>query len=535
MPEIAMLGAVTPVATSASNKPVANKGDKNFDQVFADKQQAQPENVDNTVNGTNPSALSQQSQNKENSPGQVGADRKDVGTEEPGTGNQQVECVEVDAPLEFGAAEGDVAGAEATDVQQALMTLMKALAGDEEIPVSDDEMTAFVTELVQQLDATDLHGAEVLAGIDLSALKDQLDLIDASDNPDGQMAALIAQMSEQLQSPPELQPQLNAANNTRSQTEKGGPLAQARNLLQQVASAAAPGTAQVTNTEVADQATTDGGLVDKVEEGESIDPRFAGLLTVRQGQKGGHDTPSKAASEKVVAQQPVQQQGQPTIDPDAEQVTDSAADLERVFSAEIGKLSQSGRIDASAQAQLAKAGVDGLIQHGQQMHNPQGGMFADSAKVMTSATVQLPSGLQVPETQIFDQVVTHISGSVNGESGRMVLRLNPAELGSLKLDVVVEGDEVRANIHAQNQQVQEVIERHLPQLRNALAEQGLKIEQFQVDIDKQQSGGSFDSFANQQQHQKNSERWTYEEVEEEDLVPLSQLMQSTGGGISLHA
>ncbi|MCK5912421.1 MAG: flagellar hook-length control protein FliK, partial [Desulfuromusa sp.] len=144
----------------------------------------------------------------------------------------------------------------------------------------------------------------------------------------------------------------------------------------------------------------------------------------------------------------------------------------------------------------------------------------------------------VTEGQIFDQVVTQLSGSVNGESGRMVLRLQPAELGSLKLELMVEGDRVRANLHAQSQQVQEVLERNLPQLRNALAEQGLKIDQFQVTIDKNHDQQSqFENLAQQQQN-NGSERqpgWHQQNLEqEEQVIPLAHLMQNGGGGISLH-
>ena len=151
-------------------------------------------------------------------------------------------------------------------------------------------------------------------------------------------------------------------------------------------------------------------------------------------------------------------------------------------------------------------------------------------------TIHLPSGQQVTESQIFDQVVTQLSGSINGESGRMVLRLQPAELGSLKLEIMIEGDRVRANFHAQSQQVQEVLERNLPQLRNALAEQGLKIDQFQVNVDQRQKGGQFESLAQQQQHGSDKQPGWHQQTEEQEerSIPLAHLMQNGGGGISLH-
>ena len=535
MSEIAILGVGTSVATSTPTKSAAPASDKSFDRVFSDKQQVRSETSDNSSHVSNSSAASRQRdtdtvQQNSNSSDQVSSDQESVAeetsslTQEDGQSSEPVTCCETTEIKSENPQEPGVA-----DVQDALMSLMKAIAGSDEIPVSEEEMTALVTDLVQSLEQTELNGEEVLAGIDLSQLKDQLDLIAASDNPEEQMTDLITQMSDQLQSNLDLVQQLVTADNGKGAPVKGGGLAQARNLLQQVV---ANNTANTSDDQSLVENSVDGlegatGLSADGEKTEAIDPRFAGLLNVRQEQKGSPTPVVKSSAQGQQAQLPV--------DAVTEEVTEGVDGLEQELTATVSKLSHASHGDASLQSQLSKAGIDGQVAHGQALPTQNGTNMVDSSKVMPStATIQLPSGLQVAESQIFDQVVTHLSGSVNGDSGRMVLRLNPAELGSLKLDVVVDGDEVRANIHAQSQQVQEVIERHLPQLRNALAEQGLKIEQFRVDIDKQQSEGGFESFAEQQQQQQQNNSWSYEEVEEEPLIPLSQLMQTGNTGISLH-
>ncbi len=102
---------------------------------------------------------------------------------------------------------------------------------------------------------------------------------------------------------------------------------------------------------------------------------------------------------------------------------------------------------------------------------------------------------------------------------------------------MIEGDRVRANFHAQSQQVQEVLERNLPQLRNALAEQGLKIDQFQVTTDKNYDQQSqFENLAQQQQHGSEKQPGWHQQTQEqeEQSIPLAHLMQNGGGGISLH-
>lgn len=149
--------------------------------------------------------------------------------------------------------------------------------------------------------------------------------------------------------------------------------------------------------------------------------------------------------------------------------------------------------------------------------------------------MQLPSGHQVAENQVVDQVVTYLAGSSDGESGRMRLRLHPAELGTVRLDLIVEGDKVRAHLQAQSQQVQDVLDRHLPQLRDALQQQGLKIDEFRVDVQTGQDQQQDERFAWQQNPQRakagpwRDDEWAQPELE----IPLAQLLEQNAGGISL--
>lgn len=510
MQEIALVNTPTPQVTSGNARSAGKTGEKSFDHVFADKQQGKPGKTETPAGETQRVRSARQGEEAEAPPEQIAAGSEEV-TQEAGTDEQAAEVTASGV-----SGEGAVA-----KVPQTLLALMQAVAGKQgDAATADEEITALVTDLVEQLETTDLHGEEVLAGVDLTALKDQLDLLAASDNPEQGMAELIAQVSAQLQS----QPAADVAGQI-----KGGPMAQARDLIQQAFDAqpvAVPQTGELTGevVEVADVAATPEAL-------EEIDPRFAGLLNARQGLKGNQVTSLKQQAQAAQTAQPQQMQAAQVGS--SEQSSETVDGLEKLLSVE---LDTAGQNDSAGGKHLAKGAVDGLIQHGQNLQQQNVSTLAAGAKgVPPQGSIQLPSGLQVAESQIFDQVVTHISGSVNGESGRMVLRLNPAELGSLKLDLVVEGDEVRANIHAQSQQVQEVLERNLPQLRNALAEQGLKIEQFQVDIDREQNEGGFESFAEHQQHQEQSSRsWAYEAVAEEEMVPLAQLIQTAGGGISLH-
>jgi len=119
----------------------------------------------------------------------------------------------------------------------------------------------------------------------------------------------------------------------------------------------------------------------------------------------------------------------------------------------------------------------------------------------SSGNVQLPSGQAVSENHILNQVVGQISIDKNHGASRISIKLHPKELGQIKLDLTVDQTKVKAHLIAQNQQVQDVLERHLPALRSALQQQGLQLDHLQVSVDSRQAGSNM--FFQQQQQQQN--------------------------------
>jgi hypothetical protein len=104
--------------------------------------------------------------------------------------------------------------------------------------------------------------------------------------------------------------------------------------------------------------------------------------------------------------------------------------------------------------------------------------------------VRLPSGQMVDKYAVLDQVINQVSLR-NAEEGKtLTLRMHPQELGDLKLDLILEQDKIRVNIQSQTQVVQDVLETHLPRLREALEAQGLKVGDMQLSLDFQQQEGS---------------------------------------------
>ncbi len=111
-------------------------------------------------------------------------------------------------------------------------------------------------------------------------------------------------------------------------------------------------------------------------------------------------------------------------------------------------------------------------------------------------TLTLPSGTMVTEQEIFNQIVQRFHQTNRMQSTRINLKLHPAELGELKIDITLKEGSIRANVYAQSQHVQELLEKNMPKLRTALEQQGFVIEEIVV-TSKSEAVGNFDFFGGQ--------------------------------------
>jgi flagellar hook-length control protein FliK len=93
------------------------------------------------------------------------------------------------------------------------------------------------------------------------------------------------------------------------------------------------------------------------------------------------------------------------------------------------------------------------------------------------------------EVRILDQVLDQMPLNRVGDKSRIVIRLHPEELGEVKLDLVMEKDQLKAHLVTQTQQVQEILEKHLPRLQEALHSQGVKLDNIQVSVDSRGNQG----------------------------------------------
>ena len=160
-------------------------------------------------------------------------------------------------------------------------------------------------------------------------------------------------------------------------------------------------------------------------------------------------------------------------------------------------------------------------------------------QAVSEATLRLPSGTEVPHSQVVNQVTDHFSLNRNLESGSVILRLHPAELGELRMEIKVEQDNIKAHITTHNPQVQDILDRNIPRLREVLEQQGMNLEHIQVSVAADDSGNDqfFQEQFEQQQFNRNTGRrahqvnFTSTQEEEMNLSALTQDEQS----LSVHA
>jgi flagellar hook-length control protein FliK len=72
--------------------------------------------------------------------------------------------------------------------------------------------------------------------------------------------------------------------------------------------------------------------------------------------------------------------------------------------------------------------------------------------------------------------------------GSLQLRLAPPELGAVKLQISVKDGVMNASLQTESATARHALLEHLPALRDRLAEQNIRIERFDVDVQQENTG-----------------------------------------------
>lgn len=168
-------------------------------------------------------------------------------------------------------------------------------------------------------------------------------------------------------------------------------------------------------------------------------------------------------------------------------------------------------------------------------HNPLAAQTAQPVQNMTVVQGGTPMGAQA--AHVLSQVEQGLFANMRDGTQRLELQLTPVDLGSLNVALTVRNGEVSAIIRPDNTETASMLNEHLDKLRNALEQQGLKVDKLEVQTQTQQNGNSWQGTANHNAAQEQQERTQAMERlrrlgrirQDASAVPeLAREMQNTG-------
>ncbi|MCJ8348444.1 flagellar hook-length control protein FliK [Moritella sp.] len=127
---------------------------------------------------------------------------------------------------------------------------------------------------------------------------------------------------------------------------------------------------------------------------------------------------------------------------------------------------------------------------------------------------------------------------VGKELQTATIRLDPAELGSMNIKLVVQNDQINVTIQAQNNQSRDLLEQQMPRLREMLQQQGMTLgdTKVQADSGQQQSGFQQSRQENGQKNSNNDANYANYAIDSQTEVPASMpYWQDSAKGVDFYA
>lgn len=90
--------------------------------------------------------------------------------------------------------------------------------------------------------------------------------------------------------------------------------------------------------------------------------------------------------------------------------------------------------------------------------------------------------MRMTDETVMEQISGKLQTAVRSGMSEVRIQLRPESLGEVSMRIRMEGDVVLAKIEVQNQQVKEIMERNLPMLKDALAQQNLNTGAFEIQV-----------------------------------------------------
>lgn len=126
------------------------------------------------------------------------------------------------------------------------------------------------------------------------------------------------------------------------------------------------------------------------------------------------------------------------------------------------------------------------------LNNPAINRLPAQALVRSTPQQQPPAPLHVDAAR-FLQRVANAFESARDRGGEIRLRLSPPELGALRVEVNMSEQGLAARVEVETNDARTILLENLPALRERLAEQGLRLERFDVELSQRepdQQGGN---------------------------------------------
>ncbi|KGT96021.1 flagellar hook-length control protein [Erwinia typographi] len=143
----------------------------------------------------------------------------------------------------------------------------------------------------------------------------------------------------------------------------------------------------------------------------------------------------------------------------------------------------------------------------------------------TAYTVTPPAGGQLSAqlgSQDWQQALGQqiLMFSKNGQQ-TAELHLHPQDLGSIQISLKLDNDQAQLNMVSGHSQVRAALEAALPQLRTALAENGISLGQSNVSSDAFQQGQSFSGQQEQQRNNQSGNAFSLAAENDSDVTPIA--------------
>jgi flagellar hook-length control protein FliK len=138
------------------------------------------------------------------------------------------------------------------------------------------------------------------------------------------------------------------------------------------------------------------------------------------------------------------------------------------------------------------------------------------------------------QARFVDRVARAVQAT-GDRGGTLRLRLSPPELGSLTLEIKVQSGAVTARVEADTPAARTLLLENLPLLRERLAEHGMRVDQFDVDLTDRHTGGTPDGMQqNDRQHEDRPRSQSHSREPEETPRSNSQEANTTIGNGQLN-